>query len=98
MTRLDTRALDDMVARFQTELHQLASTIAHAVIKQELDRKRAAQEGKPRGTPGPRPKRPPARRKPAQGKRKPAQRPSAQLELMFAPKPDGSPEPPEAPI
>jgi hypothetical protein len=100
MAHSDTLALADAVARFQAEVQRLASALAHAVIEQELDRKRAALASKQGGMPRPRPKLPQVRRKPAQDKDTHAQPPpdQLQLEFAFAPKPDGPPEPPAAPV
>jgi hypothetical protein len=44
-------ALTDVVAQFQEEVRQLAVTAAHAILKQELERKRA-KAPRPRGRPG----------------------------------------------
>jgi hypothetical protein len=97
MARSDTLTPADAVARFQAEVHRLAFSIAHAVIEQELDRKRAALADKQEGMPRPRSKLPQVRRESAQGKRKQAQPPPAQLELLFAPAPDTPTEPTEPP-
>jgi hypothetical protein len=79
MRRSDNRAaLTDEVARFQADVRRLALAVVQAVVREELDRKRAKLEpARPR-------KRPPARRP----KRKPAPPPERQLELGLAQGPE----------
>jgi hypothetical protein len=49
MKRSDkTIALTDVVAQFQSDVRQLALTAAHAILKQELERKRAKRTPRPR--------------------------------------------------
>jgi hypothetical protein len=74
--------LDDVVARFQAEIHRLAVTTARTIVEQELARRRAALEpARPRkGRPAP-----PAVRQLELGfGQAPARKPEPQLELPLA--------------